>query len=250
MKQTLTALLLVLSFWAQAQETIRWTSPERYNLSAELYPAGPRAVIFIHGTGGPDQRGPMWARELNRRGITVLAVDFRTGIYTNGYDRGRHQFIPMLRSAIDQLKSRGHTRIGVMGTSLGGVIAIRSKMLASGVDAQAYAALYPNCSLYQEGGFWPNSYREPVQPGPIMILYGEQDDIPDRTTCPQLEAKTSHWNAQYIVYGPARHGWDRQASPVTVPEPTSPSGSLTLEYHPAATRDSLERVTEFFDRNL
>lgn len=250
MKHTLTALLLTLSFWAQAAETVRWTSPENYALSAELHPAGPKAVVIIHGTGGPDVRGQIYARALNDAGITALVVDFKTGIYSTSFDRNRHQFIPMLRSAMDQLRARGYRDIGVMGTSLGGVITIRSKMQRAGVNARAYVALYPNCSMYLEGGQWPTTTQEPVSPGPIMILYGEQDDFPDRTACPQLEARTGHWSAQYIVYGPAHHGFDRPAQPMTVPDPLSPTGWLTLKYHEAAARDAKQRIVKFFVDNL
>ena len=250
MRHTLTALLLTLTFWAQASETIRWTSPENYRLSAELYPAGAKAVVFIHGTGGPDVRERIYADALNSAGITVLAVDFKTGIYRDGRDRGQHQFIPMLRSAMDQLRARGYKDIGVMGTSLGGVVTVRSKMASAGVNARSYVALYPNCSLYLEGGWWPNTTREPVAPGPIMILYGEQDEQPERTACPQMEARTQHWSAQYIVYGPAHHGFDRPGATWRVPEPSSPTGSLTLQYHEAAAQDAKQRIVRFFKETL
>ena len=250
MKHILTLVLVTLSFWAQASETIRWTSPEQYNLRADLYPKGPTAVVVIHGTGGVDSRGPMYAEALNRVGITALVVDFKTGIYQDGRDRNRHRFVPMLRSALDQLKARGYARIGVMGTSLGGVIAIHSLLESSGVDAQAFVALYPNCSMYLPGGTWPKFTEQPVKNKPILIMWGDQDDFPDRTYCPQLKTATQHWSAEYVGYAQARHGWDRAMTTVTVPDPLSPTGRLTLEYNEAAHKDSLARILAFFAKNL
>jgi len=249
MKTTLVLVLLTLSFWTQA-ETLRWTSPEQYNLRAELHPAGPTAVVIIHGTGGVDSRGSMWAEELNRAGITALVVDFKTGIYQDSRDRGRHRFIPMLRSAIDQLNARGYTRVGVMGTSLGGVVTIHAKLKSSGVKASSYVALYPNCGLFLEGGFWPKTGQQAVEPGPIMIMWGDQDDFPDRTQCPQLRAETPNWSAEWIGYPNARHGFDRRAAPIRVPDHTSPTGSLTLEYNEQATRDAVARIVAFFKATL
>jgi dienelactone hydrolase len=249
-KHILTLALISMTFWAQASERLRWTSPENYRLSADLYPAGPRAVVVIHGTGGVDQRGSMYAEALNQAGITALVVDFKSGIYTNAHDRGRHRFIPMLRSAIDQLNQKGYARIGVMGTSLGGVITIHAKLKSSGVKASSYVALYPNCGMFLPGGQWPTATEQAVESGPIMIMWGDQDDLPDRTECPRLEQRTGHWSAEYRGYPNARHGFDRQAPRTTVSDPTSPTGQLTLEYNEQATRDAVPRIVKFFQQTL
>jgi dienelactone hydrolase len=249
-KHILTLALISMTFWAQASETIRWTSPENYTLRADLYPAGAPAVIIIHGTGGVDSRGSMYAEALNRVGITAMVVDFKTGIYTNAFDRNRHKYIPMLRSAVDQLKQKGHTRIGIMGMSMGGVVTIHSLLESSGIDAQAFVALYPNCSMYLPGGQWPKFTEQRVKPLPIMIMWGDQDDFPDRTACPQLKSVTQHWSAEYVSYPKARHAWDRDSSRTQVPDPLSPNGMLTLEYNAEAHKDSLTRIVAFFTKNL
>jgi dienelactone hydrolase len=249
-KHILTLALISMTFWAQASENIRWTSPENYNLRADLFPKGPTAVVVIHGTGGVDQRGSMYAESLNQAGITALVVDFKTGIYNNAHDRNRHRFIPMLRSAVDQLKQKGYTRIGVMGTSLGGVITIHALLESSGIDASAFVALYPNCSMYLPSGPWPTFTQQAVKNKPIMIMWGDQDDFPDRTHCPQLKSATEHWSATYVSYPQARHGWDRDAPTTIVPDPLSPTGLLRLEYNAEAHKDSLARIVAFFRKNL
>jgi dienelactone hydrolase len=249
-KHILTLALVSMTLLAQASETIRWTSPEQYNLRADLYPAGAPAVIIIHGTGGVDSRGSMYAEALNRVGITAMVVDFKTGIYTNAFDRNRHKYIPMLRSAVDQLKQKGHTRIGVMGMSMGGVITIHSLLESSGIDAKAFVALYPNCSMYLPGGQWPKFTEQPVKNKPILIMWGDQDDFPDRAACPLLKLASQHWSAEYVSYPQARHAWDRNAGSVQVPDPLSPSGQLRLEYNAEAHKDSLARIIAFFTKNL
>ena len=249
-KHILTLALVSMTLLAQASETIRWTSPESYTLRADLYPAGAPAVIIIHGTGGVDSRGSMYAEALNRVGITAMVVDFKTGIYTNAFDRNRHKYIPMLRSAVDQLKQKGHTRIGVMGMSMGGVITIHSLLESSGIDAKAFVALYPNCSMYLPGGQWPKFTEQPVKNKPILIMWGDQDDFPDRAACPLLKLASQHWSAEYVSYPQARHAWDRNAGSVQVPDPLSPNGQLRLEYNAEAHKDSLARIIAFFTKNL
>jgi dienelactone hydrolase len=83
-----------------------------------------------------------------------------------------------------------------------------------------------------------------------MIMWGDQDDFPDRTACPQLKSVTQHWSAEYVSYPNARHAWDRPASRTQVPDPLSPNGMLTLEYNAEAHKDSVKRIVAFFTKNL
>ena len=108
-------------------ETVHFTTEDGITLTGWLIPApnADRAVIFLHGHAGsmdPDLKYAPWFRE---RGISVLMFDFRG----HGRSAGRHVSMGYferrdLLAAEKFLMERGYERIGVLGFSMGGAVAL------------------------------------------------------------------------------------------------------------------------------
>jgi len=121
-------------------EDVSFTSEDRIPLRGWLIPAGDvrRAVIFLHGHAGsmdPDVKYAPWFHE---RGIAVLMFDFR------GHGRSGGQHVSMgyfeqrdLLAAEKFLLQRGYERIGVLGFSMGGAVAISGSPLSQRIVAVA-----------------------------------------------------------------------------------------------------------------
>src|ERR1035437_401344 len=90
------------------------------------------AVVLIHGTTGIDQRGELYRQPLLDAGIGIFEVDFKTGIYKGTLDRPEPDtFLPLVFAALKELRKLptvDPARIGIMGFSLGGNIALRTSM--------------------------------------------------------------------------------------------------------------------------
>jgi len=250
MKRFLVLFGLFLAIQVHAQETVRWTH-EQYTLSAQLYPAGPRAVIVVHGTGGPDNRGIDYARALNQAGITAFVVDFKTGVFTGPHDRNRVRFLPMLASAYQQLASRPEiTSVGLLGMSLGGVLAVHSKDANNYLPFKSSVALYPVCKNYIDGGRWAHlsSNTSQYTREPMLIIYGTKDTYGEGTSCPKLQAKVQTlWNARFLAVD-AHHGFERKQN-MQFQDPDSASPAI-IEYSEQATQQSHRAVIEFFKSTL
>jgi alpha-beta hydrolase superfamily lysophospholipase len=114
-------------------EDVSFTSEDEIPLQGWLIPAGNRrrAVIFLHGHAGsmdPDVKYAPWFHEC---GIAVLMFDFR------GHGRSGGQCVSMgyyerrdLLAAEEFLLQRGYQKIGVLGFSMGGAVAIAGSPLS------------------------------------------------------------------------------------------------------------------------
>ncbi|MBC7259625.1 MAG: alpha/beta fold hydrolase [Chloroflexi bacterium] len=121
-------------------EEVTFTSEDGIPLRGWLIPAqeARRAVIFLHGHAGsmdPDLKYAPWFHE---RGISVLMFDFR------GHGRSGGRYVSMgyferrdLLAAERFLLGRGYTRIGVLGFSMGGAVAISGAPLSQNIRAVA-----------------------------------------------------------------------------------------------------------------
>jgi pimeloyl-ACP methyl ester carboxylesterase len=108
-------------------EELTLSTADGVKLAAWLIPAVDRhapAIVVLHGY--PANKADLLpiAGALNAR-FTVLLVDFRSF----GDSEGRVTTLGFreradLRAAVDALATRGHTRIGVFGYSLGGAVAL------------------------------------------------------------------------------------------------------------------------------
>lgn len=121
-------------------EDVTFTTEDGIPLRGWLIPAqdARRAVIFLHGHAGsmdPDVKYAPWFHE---RGISVLMFDFR------GHGRSGGPHVSMgyferrdLLAAEKFLVGRGYDRIGVLGFSMGGAVAISGAPLAQNIRAVA-----------------------------------------------------------------------------------------------------------------
>jgi len=121
-------------------EDVSFTTEDGIKLKGWLISAGDgsRAVIFLHGHAGsmdPDIRYAPWFHD---KGISVLMFDFR------GHGRSEGQRVSMgcyerrdLLAAESFLLERGYTRLGVLGFSMGGAVAIGGAPLSQSIRAVA-----------------------------------------------------------------------------------------------------------------
>jgi alpha-beta hydrolase superfamily lysophospholipase len=128
------------SEYGLAHEEVAFTTEDGVPLKGWLIPAqNPAgAVIFCHGHAGsmdPDLKYAPWFIE---RGLSVLMFDFR------GHGRSGGQHVSMgtferrdLLAAEAFLAERGYSRIGVLGFSMGGAVAISTAPVARHIRAVA-----------------------------------------------------------------------------------------------------------------
>jgi fermentation-respiration switch protein FrsA (DUF1100 family) len=99
-------------------------------------PGSDRAVIILHGHGGSMDMDVHRAPALHVAGFNVLLFDFRA----HGRSEGRQITFGYLerrdvQGAVAFLRSRGMRRIGLLGFSLGGIVAVLSAPLCPEVAA-------------------------------------------------------------------------------------------------------------------
>lgn len=121
-------------------EDVSFTTKDGVPLKGWLIPAAnsERAVIFCHGHGGsmdPDVKYAPWFHE---QGFSVLMFDFR-GHGRSGGNRVSMGYFERrdLLAAEAFLAERGYSRIGVLGFSMGGAVAISTAPVAEHIRAVA-----------------------------------------------------------------------------------------------------------------
>jgi len=180
------------------------------------FPGVTPAVLMLHGFPGV-QRNEDVAAELCRRGITVLMPNFR-GCWGSEGEFSLHGLLEDARADL-RLLSRYHhvdrARIGLLGYSLGGWIALR---LASELRVAAVAALAPalpratregDAAYLRRSGkvvnipdlrdVWeeyrdiaseehPESYVRRISPTPLLLVQGMKDRVVPPSAALQLWA--------------------------------------------------------------
>jgi len=105
-------------------------------------------VIFCHGHQGSMDPDLRYVPAFHQRGYNVLMFDFR------GHGRSQGQYVSMgyferldLLGAVDYLRSRGIEKVGVLGFSMGGAVAIsaapQSEAIRAVVSDGGFARLEP-----------------------------------------------------------------------------------------------------------
>jgi len=219
-----------------------------------------RAVIFLHGQGGSMDPDIQYAPALHAAGFNVLMFDFRAHcrsdgqISTIGYLERQDAL-----GAVDFVRGQGIECIGLLGFSMGGIVAILTAPLCPHVRgvisdggparlktslavwAQERGAPYPLGVILARLALTFTSLRvganqfryEPLRwvgqiaPRPILFIHGGRDQyVPPRD-----------FEALVAVAGPTAEVW-------RVPE----AGHRTVDQlHPEAYR---RRIVTFFERCL
>ncbi len=176
------------------------------------------AMVIAHGSGGVlPGREDAWAARLNALGIATFVVDSFTprGLKTTARDQSRLSTMANLADALAALRLLAThqridpARIGVMGFSRGGQVALYSALepLRRGVvdgDLRfaAHVALYPSCSIPYRAGQVGNA--------PILMLLGGADDYTPAAACRDYAAWFGAKGApvQVVTYEGAHHDFD------------------------------------------
>jgi dienelactone hydrolase len=181
-------------------------------------------VVLQHGSGGMAPNVEMWARELNRIGISTFALDSFTGrgltqVNTNQALLGRLNFVLDIYRALDVLAKHPRVdpdRIALMGFSRGGQATLYASLKRfqkmwnrSGVEFVAYIPFYPDCATT----FVSDT---DVADRPIRIFGGTPDDYNPIALCKTFveRLKAAGRDVQLTEYPNAPHAFDNPLGPV------------------------------------
>ena len=175
-------------------------------------------VVLQHGSAGMAPNVEMWARELNKIGVSTFALDGFTGrglteVNTNQALLGRLNFILDIYRALDVLAKHPRidpARIALMGFSRGGQATLYASLKRfhglwnkSGVEFAAYVPFYPDCMTT----FLSDT---DVVGRPIRIFGGTQDDYNPIAACKAYVERLRAAGADVEVteYPNASHAFD------------------------------------------
>jgi fermentation-respiration switch protein FrsA (DUF1100 family) len=250
-------------------EDVSFHSRDGLTLRGWFVPANSFArgtIIFCHGHAGSMDPDTAYVPWFNETGFNVLMFDFRAHGRSEG-DRVSLGYFERqdLLGAIDYLRSRGITEVGVMGFSMGGAVGL--------VAAAQNEAI---CAVISDGGFarlegavrgwglerglphwlalttarliitvtgWRLGVRlseaDPIQwvariaPRAVLFIHGDQDPFVTITDVEALYAKAGEPKALWRV-AEAQHRRVDQARPIEYRERVIDF----FEQHLAATTDS------------
>ena len=216
------------------------------------------AVVIVHGTSGIDSRGTYYRDSILKAGIAILEVDFKTGIYSGPLTRPSPEaFLPMGYAALKVLRQTpgiNPDRIGIMGFSLGGHLAVdtafesnRRQWLGDEHGFAAHVGLYPVCRPFLKR----DDFK--MTGAPMIILYGTEDSYGEGKNEPEFKAlllKKGDFAVTTVEYAGAPHGFDRNEPPMSYHDPAAVGWKGHVEWNAKAANDSLVRVTDFLRRTL
>ena len=169
----------------------RRTDPDEYGLSYEeeafksrdgltlrgwFIPAeNPRGtIVFCHGHAGSMDPDIEYAPAFHDNGYNVLMFDFRGHGRSEGerVSMGYHERLDLL-GAVDYLRSRGIDRVGVLGFSMGGAVAI-----SAAPQSEAIAAVISDGGIARLGNAIAGGVKERGSPswiaawvGPLIVCF-------------------------------------------------------------------------------
>jgi len=189
------------------------------------------AMVLVHGFDGVSEaREGFWARELARLGIATLVIEsfsarsVGTSI-SNQSSISTAQGVRDANAALGYLaaqKDVDPARIGIMGMSRGGSVAVRAVDHRKHAGARGFAvavALYPGCVA---------QYRNPQPSAPLQVLVGAADDYTMVKHCADYlqRIRAAGGSVELRVYPGAHHGFDGDTPKVFVPNAQNLSGCL------------------------
>ena len=220
------------------------------------------AVLILHGSAGIDSRGELHARALNAAGFITLELDLWAArgwmADRSGRPAGVPETLPDAFAALrflSEMPEVDGTRIGVMGFSWGGVMAMLAaseqniEKYGSGRRFAAHAPFYPVCWAYDRV---PGYELGDLTQAPVLIQTGALDDYDEASTCLELNQRYER-AFEVIVYPDAHHGFNSLGVDMQVEDPFSHlgrGGVVRFKSNPVARAAAVLRVTEFFQRTL
>jgi dienelactone hydrolase len=219
------------------------------------------AIVLIHGTDGIDVRGQFYRDPILSAGIAIFEVDFKTGIYRGPLDRPNPDtFLPMAFAALKELRklpSIAPDRIGIMGFSMGGHIALRAAMesnlkqwMGDEKGFVAFATFYPVCKPFIKD---LKESKTKLTGGPIIVFYGTKDAYGEAEAVPELKkllATEYNFQLMTVEYAGATHGFNRHARTLIYPDPAAKGFIGRMTWDPEAANDSVPKVVDFLRENL
>lgn len=222
------------------------------------------AVLICHGSDGVDGRGAFHAAALNGAGIATFEIDMwaARGVARGAAARPRSvpETLPDAFAAAAFLARQPEIdpqRIGVLGFSWGGVVALlsatrrwRERLGAGAPSFAAHAALYPVCWSYE---VTPGMSLADLTGAPILIQAGDADAYDDPDGLDQLLARlpaASRALIRGITHPGAGHGFDRDAPARTIVDPFAHKGAggpVLMAFHPSAAKAARAANVAFFE---
>lgn len=243
--------------------------PGNFNLPSSEKPIP--AVLIVHGSAGPDSRGPFHSAALNAAGIATLEIDmWKPRSVTNLKTRPPTSLdtLPDVWGAYIFLKSNPKidpNKIGIMGFSWGGVNTMtvvfdkKPKNAPASLDNakfNAAVAFYPLCDAWVKGGRGSKlmDLSHPTD-APLLIQIGTKDDYelsPDM--CDKIKADNPKLNLSVYTYEGDTHGFDMQSDKeVTAFDPTAKGGKgaqITMRADKQNGELARTRTVEFFKKSF
>jgi dienelactone hydrolase len=198
------------------------TIPGRLFLPDLARGPAPAMIIVVSSGCVVEAREPAYARELARRGIAGLVVDSCTprGVRSTVDDQSRmtgwevenDAWAALIALAKDPRIDR--RRIGVMGVSKGGGVALDTAFIArrrwqgarvpSDLAFAAHVPVVPGCGVHQRDARTTGA--------PIFFMLGGADDYTPAPACIRVADElraAGNARVEVKVYEGAHHGWER-----------------------------------------
>jgi dipeptidyl aminopeptidase/acylaminoacyl peptidase len=151
-------------------EEVTFPSRDELTLRGWFIPAAEArgTVVFCHGHAGSMDPDVQYAPAFHERGYNVLMFDFR------GHGRSEGQYVSMgyyerqdLLGAVDYLRNRDIDRVGVLGFSMGGAVA-----MATAPHSEAIQAVVSDGGFARLSDTTAAGVREQGLPGFLASLTG------------------------------------------------------------------------------
>ncbi|MEW6688241.1 MAG: dienelactone hydrolase family protein [Pseudomonadota bacterium] len=231
------------------------------------------AVLVLHTAAGyehdqPIRTGP-YVEALNRAGIATLWIE----MFPNwqSLPRTTREVMPHTYGSLLYLAAHPRIdpqRIGVVGFSYGGVLAVimtsqevTQEYTGGKARFAAHLAFYPICWIQQQIRAGSNrvygagTYAK-LTGAPAHILTGEKDDYEEPDTCPKFVASLSENDRKQFgatVYPGAYHAFDNPHAVQSYQDRLAflgRGGTVTNKFDAATAAKSLAFAEEFFAKHL
>lgn len=225
------------------------------------------AVLILHSSAGyKSGRGELYSRALLEKGIATLEIKmFSRG---NRPEQGTIATMTHVYGALDYLASHSQiqpNKIGVMGMSWGGALAMRTASASIGQAFQrttpvyfaAHAPMYPGCfGLRQVQKRYKN--YDYMTGAPVLLLWAGNDSYDSPDSCEKFFNELPTRSKSVITmhgYPNATHAWDIQTRTGTDYHFDKyanelKGGKVKITADRKVTNDAKDRIVKFFQDNL